>query len=67
MHGVVSRLTRPAAASSLLQRPARLQRRQQRLEVANTYPEPETEKERSPIDYPQVCRHTVPLCYCVSS
>ncbi|KAI3426343.1 hypothetical protein D9Q98_008716 [Chlorella vulgaris] len=26
---------------------------QQRLEVANTYPEPETEKERSPIDYPQ--------------
>jgi hypothetical protein len=29
-------------------------RQQQRLQVLATYPEPETEKERSPIDYPQV-------------
>jgi hypothetical protein len=27
--------------------------RLERLEVSNTYPEPETEKERSPIDFPQ--------------
>lgn len=34
-----------------------------RLEIVATYPEPETEKERSPIDFPQVssCRH-FPTC-----
>jgi hypothetical protein len=37
-----------AAASSSAGRAAR------RLNVVATYPEPETEKERSPIDYPQV-------------
>lgn len=32
----------------------RLRRKSRRLEfVVNTYPEPETEKERSPLDYPQ--------------
>jgi hypothetical protein len=34
---------------------AALQRRlSQRLDIVATYPEPETEKERSPIDFPQV-------------
>lgn len=31
-----------------------LEPKQQRLSIVATYPEPETEKERSPIDFPQV-------------
>ena len=49
-----------ASASQILQSPrtrmARLggRGRSSKLSIRNTYPEPETEKERSPLDYPQV-------------
>ncbi len=36
---------------------ARKLRSTRQIQIVNTYPEPETEKERSPIDFPQVKMH----------
>lgn len=50
----VQRISMRTSSGKIASMSSMVRNRSRYLQIVNTYPEPETEKERSPIDFPQV-------------